>query len=53
MFLWSKFRKAPDKRRSDYQNEIENTRQKNLGISLYKKSVNLKGRVPVPGSKIF
>ena len=48
-----KFIKAPDKRRSDYQNEIENTLKKNLGISLYKKSVNLKGRVPVPGSKSF
>jgi hypothetical protein len=48
-----KFVKAGDKKRTDHQIDIEESLKKKLGNALFKKSVNLNGRVPIPGSKNF
>jgi len=41
------------KKRTDHQEDIEFDLKKKLGAALYKKSVNLEGRITVPGSKNF
>ena len=49
----AKYMKQGDKTRSDHQVDIENALKKKLGDTVYKKVVNVNGRIPIPGSKSF